>query len=167
MRRVVDAAASRLMVVSIAAAKEPLDALARGLALGGSGAVLADVLRLSMGQRMLPRLCPACRSRRELTAVEREELAGYGLEDKQLFTAVGCRECKGRGYSGLTPLYWAIEPAPWLTELIRKGATAAELRQGALADAMNWPITAALDLALGGEIDIGCLVRLRQEGPPV
>ena len=115
---------------------------------------------------MLPRLCPSCRAQRELTAAEKEQLAGYGLEDKKLFEPVGCRDCKGRGHAGLTPLYWAVEPAPWLTEQLRKRATAPELRQEALAHSASWPATAALDLALGGEIDIRCLVRLRQEGPP-
>jgi len=161
-RLAVDAAATRLIIVAVGA-QDAIGAIDAALMLGGSGAVVADVLRISVAQRMLPRLCPTCRRSRELTVDEQTALRGTTLVDQPLFEPVGCDACQQTGYAGHQPLYWALEPRPWLTDLLRRRAPVGQLRQAAVREGEGGAFQAAHDLARQGVIAASTLIELRRE----
>lgn len=102
------------------------DALSAVLRLGDMGVpryLLASALRASMAQRLVRRLCPACRVEAEVPAGERRALgaAGQTLEGASVWRAEGCPQCLG-GYAGRTGIYELVVSGPALQQAIHSGA---------------------------------------------
>ena len=51
-------------------------------------------------QRLVRRLCPACREPYEADGEEARFLAAHGYEGRRFFRARGCEKCRGTGYRG-------------------------------------------------------------------
>lgn len=89
-------------------------AITRLVDMGVEPFLVGATLKLCVAQRLLRRLCPKCRQRRELTpaearAVGREDMAGTAI-----YEPVGCSLCGGRGYRGRVG---AFELMPITTEM--------------------------------------------------
>jgi len=66
---------------------------------------LAASLRGCFAQRLVRRLCPHCKTRREAEATEREFLARQGFPDvAEVFAADGCPRCARTGFKGRVPI---------------------------------------------------------------
>jgi len=109
-------------------------AVERMLDLGADPFPLASALRAVLAQRLLRRLCPACRSLRPANA---DEVAQGLPAGSRLADPGGCPACVGTGYRGrlaLLEALWFEEP---LREAVLRRAPARELRQ--IADRLGFP----------------------------
>ena len=86
-----------------------------------------------MAQRLVRRLCPSCRQPYDppahLTAaigLTPQELAG-----KQIFRAVGCRECRFEGYKGRVGIFELFGMDPQIREITFRGGSTQEIRDQA------------------------------------
>ncbi|MDD2883778.1 MAG: ATPase, T2SS/T4P/T4SS family [Dechloromonas sp.] len=103
--------------------------IARLFDLGLKPYVVATALEGIIAQRLVRRICPACR---EEIAPNRELLARLGAE----FTAInqawrgrGCHECHGSGYKGRQGIYEVLSLNDNLRDRIGSGASVLEIRR--------------------------------------
>jgi general secretion pathway protein E len=102
-------------------------AVIRMMDMGVESYMLAAALRASLAQRLVRKLCPACRS---TVALDPADLAGLGkaaerLQGGTVFRPVGCPACLG-GYRGRLGLYELLVVDDDLQEVIRQGPGAAK-----------------------------------------
>lgn len=105
--------------------------------------LVATAVVAILAQRLLRRLCKACKAPLDPRDVKPWELAAVGLKvehlrGKKLFQAVGCEICaQGEGYKGRTGVHELMVMSPGLRELTFNSAHSSELRQCALNEGMS------------------------------
>lgn len=83
-----------------------------------------------MAQRLLRRLCQACRQRDLATAQELELLSAMGYPDvKHIFRPKGCPECDGSGYRGRMAVHEIMPVTDEVGKMIASGKPIEETRQ--------------------------------------
>jgi general secretion pathway protein E len=94
--------------------------------------LLASSLLGVLAQRLVRRLCPACRTRAAPTAGEAQLLAELGLPaNLPLHTPAGCAQCSDTGYRGRSGVYELIVVDDALRRLIHDRAPEHALRAAA------------------------------------
>ena len=130
--------------------------------------LLTAVLRGVLAQRLVRRLCTACRHETEAPRemVERFDLANSnGGRPVRLWHAEGCLQCRGTGYRGRQAIAEFLQPDEEVSRLIFARADHAAIERAACAAGMRTMFEAGLDAALAGETTIEELVRsIRAEG---
>lgn len=113
------------MVFSTLHTNNAAGAVPRLIDLGVNPKILASALSLSIAQRLVRKLCPHCKQKREVTKEENEiigkvlktaerlgkDLASYGVKADQkieLWKPVGCAKCNNIGYKGRIGIFEAI-----------------------------------------------------------
>lgn len=122
---VVQAALAGHLVLTTVHAASALEVFDRLTQLGADRALLAQVTRLAVSQRLVRRVCPYC--------------AGEG-----------CFACEGTGLKGRTGLYEAVPMSSSLASLVRRGAEPEELRRAARDNGSRSLLDAARDLVRQG-----------------
>jgi type II secretory ATPase GspE/PulE/Tfp pilus assembly ATPase PilB-like protein len=86
--------------------RDAVGAISRLLDLGVTGRQISGALSLVIGQRLVKRLCLACRKSVRPDARQGRHFESYGLAVPDLvFEPRGCADCGGRGERGLIPLF--------------------------------------------------------------
>jgi len=93
--------------------------------------LLASTLAGVLAQRLVRKLCPACRSPHEPDAAERSAFAGGAPE--RIYRAVGCAACNFTGYKGRTGIYELLTVDEDLRRLVHDTAAERDIREKALA----------------------------------
>jgi general secretion pathway protein E len=107
--------------------------------------LLASSLSGVLAQRLVRRLCPACRERYSSGPREREMFPDWELPE-EIYRATGCTECSGSGYNGRMGIFEILEIDPEIRALIHDGAAEQLVRDAAgsrqlhtlRADARRW-----------------------------
>lgn len=125
----VDFASTGHMAISTLHTNNATTAIFRLERLGVTRDVMADALLGIIAQRLLKKLCPGCKKILPITPEEKEMLSPF-LDVLPTETAhpVGCDKCIG-GYLGREGVYEVFAFDAEMTELIRNGATIAEIRE--------------------------------------
>ena len=111
--------------------------------------LLADTLRGVVAQRLVRRLCRACRSE---APARGELLTRMQLpEDLVFYEGLGCPECNGTGFKGRIALYEIMGFDRELSSAVRRRAGADELRALAVTQGMVTLREDGLRRALAGE----------------
>jgi general secretion pathway protein E len=126
------------------------------------------VLRGVLAQRLVRRLCPACR---RAAPAAPELVRRFGLDRRceggtvSLHHPVGCPECRGTGYRGRAAIAEFLEMTPEIEALVFGRADQTRIEQAATAAGMVPMFEAGLAAVLAGETTIEELVRsVRAEG---
>lgn len=122
---VVQAALAGHLVLTTVHASSALETFDRFTQLGADRALLAQVTRVSVSQRLLRRVCPYCEGS-------------------------GCFACEGTGLKGRTGLYEAVAMNARLASLVRQGAEPRELRRAARENGFRSLFDGARDLVRQG-----------------
>ena len=130
--------------------------------------LLTSVLRGVLAQRLIRRLCVACR-REEAAAPElvaRFDLGRRaGGAAPRLWHPVGCAHCRHTGYRGRQAIAEFLVPDDAVTKLIFAGASHTDIERAAVAGGMVTMFDAGIEAALRGETTIEEVVRsIRTEG---
>lgn len=120
------------LVLATLHTNDALGAVTRLADMGVEPYLLATSLIGVLGQRLVRRLCPACKRAAPLDAAERSALAGHAVE--QVMHAVGCPECNHSGYRGRTGVYELFVLDDAARRLIHDGASEAALRAAAIGN---------------------------------
>ncbi|MGH7995965.1 MAG: GspE/PulE family protein, partial [Opitutaceae bacterium] len=92
--------------------RDAVGVVGRLLDLGLTGRQIAAALLLSIGQRLLPRLCPECRRPAPCAPGQARHFERHGLDaPRELFVAGGCRRCGRRGVAGMIGVFEFFRPA--------------------------------------------------------
>lgn len=148
----VRAALTGHLVLSTLHTNDAAGALTRLIDMGVEPYLTASSVLGVLAQRLVRRLCPACR---EAVQVEAEGYRQYGCDlDGDLavvYRPTGCPKCGGSGYSGRFPIFEFLRITPAIQELVIGRASAAAIRAQSQQDGMRFLITSGLEAALRGE----------------
>ena len=113
--------------------------------LGADPKTLTSALHLAIAQRLVRKLCPICRKMADIderqnkiiedtmTSLEGyEEKAAIPEVPKQLYQAVGCKECNNTGYKGRLGVYEGILSTERIENIIATGPSEREIKEAAL-----------------------------------
>ncbi len=148
--------AARTLVVTTFEAGRAGEAVRGLLDHSVSPTALSGQLELVLCQRLLRRLCPACK---QPTAPSASSLSMFGLTPQDLngakvFHPGNCEQCGGIGYKGRIAIFEALRPSPRVRELIDRVAPAADIEQTARAEGMT-PLRAhAIAAVAAGETSL-------------
>jgi general secretion pathway protein E len=122
--------------------------------------LLAAAGRAVLAQRLVRRLCPACRREAALTGRDADWLGQPELAGRPAWTASpdGCPECLG-GYKGRTGIHELLAVTPAVSEAIRSAVPSAELRRLAAADGFRDMLADGADKVLAGVTSVAEVLR--------
>jgi len=151
----VRAALTGHLVFSSLHTNDTFSAIPRLIDLGVEPFLLSSTLRLIIAQRLVRRLCPACRQ-----AIQNpcEHLRSFNLpvpddEDPSLWKATGCSECRQQGYRGRVAIFEVLAIDEDYHPLLHAG-NADKIRELARAKGMPLLFDDGLRRAFRGETTI-------------
>jgi general secretion pathway protein E len=159
-RIAVQAALTGHLVLSTIHTNDAASAVARLLDMGVEDYLLTSTVNAILGQRLVRRLCPACR---QPYAASAELLARLdaGIEGPAtLYRAAGCAACDGVGYRGRTMILELLTMSDALRGLVLKHAEAREIQAQALREGMRTMFAHGVQKALAGITTIEEVMRV-------
>jgi len=146
-RVAVQSALTGHFVISSLHATDAVSALHRFLDMGIESFLIASSVLAVVGQRLVRRICPSCKTRYSPSA---EELAFYedsgGPPKEDFYRGTGCNFCSDTGYQDRIGVYELLEMTPEIRRLIVGWATQEELRSLAQKQGMRTLRTEATNL---------------------
>jgi type IV pilus assembly protein PilB len=108
-------------------------ALTRLIDMGVKPFLVSTAIMAVMAQRLVRKLCPACRQPASPTPAELRTvgLTPAMVEGRTIWRAAGCPECRSTGYRGRVGLFELFEMDARMRELCFKGAGTLKLREQA------------------------------------
>jgi len=131
--------------------------------MGVEGYLVASVLEAVLAQRLVRRICPACRVPDTPSKADLDALGIEAGPDITLFRGKGCEECRGTGYRGRSGIYELFVLDEDARSLILKRASTRDVRQHAVARGM---VTLRMDgwkRACEGVTTVEEILRVTQE----
>ena len=117
--------------------------------------LLTAVLRGVLAQRLVRRLCHACRRAEPRRRPSWSRASGWtGARERRpitLWHPVGCPQCRNTGYRGRLAIAEFLAPDAAIERLIFARADHAEIERAAVAGGMVTMFDAGLDAALAGD----------------
>lgn len=141
----INAALTGHLVFSTLHTNDAAGSFPRLIDLGVSEKVLSSAVSVAMAQRLVRKLCPACRQERPATPQEKEIIDRIlnGVTDRTLVpqeigkvwaaSEHGCQECGGRGYKGRVGIFEAIFMDQAIEEILRSKPSEREVANAARA----------------------------------
>ncbi len=137
-RIAVQSALTGHFVLSSLHATDSVSALHRFLDMGIESFLIASSVLAIVGQRLVRRICPSCKTSYTPT---QEELAFYeesaGPPKRDYCHGIGCNFCGGTGYQDRIGVYELLQMTPEIKRLIVGWATQDELRRLAVKQGMR------------------------------
>jgi type IV pilus assembly protein PilB len=129
--------------------------------------LIGGSLSLVVAQRLLRRVCPACRERWTPPAAVLRRLGPdrESLGDVAFFRAVGCEGCSHTGYHGRIAIYEVLPISPEIAEAIVSQRSEAELRELARSRGMRTLRESALTKLRAGLTTIEEVLRVSPPDP--
>ncbi len=141
------------MVFSTLHANESVGAVTTLRNFGLGAHLVASALQGVIAQRLLRKLCASCKTKGKATAADRELFKIHGLNVPKPFTAwtaVGCADCYGSGYSGRLGVFEVLRVDTELRALVLDGASERDLRAKAIASGLRTLQQDAVEKINGG-----------------
>jgi hypothetical protein len=131
-------------------------AVTRLIDMGIEPFLVASSLEGVLAQRLVRRICPACRTPAPASSTVREN---FRIPEGDFWIGAGCDECRGTGYRGRVGIFELLEITPGLHELILQRRSSAELK-AAVRDSMITLFDDGLRKAAAGVTSLEELVRV-------
>ena len=138
------------LVVSTLHTNSAASTITRLIDMGIDSYLIADSMVGVIAQRLVRRLCPACRRKRLATEEEKMILKRSEAEKIEIYEPVGCGRCDNTGYRGRIGVYEIMEVTPKLKTIISKGGDAEDIKNQALKEGMYTLRMSATELVLDG-----------------
>lgn len=132
----VQAAMTGHLVFSTLHTNDALGAIPRLIDLGVPPYLIAATVHAVIAQRLVRRVCGACKVPREPAAASQIRLLPGELRGRDVAVGRGCDACRGTGYQGRLGIFELVVLNDPMRDAIARGATRAELH--ALARASGW-----------------------------
>lgn len=119
--------------------------------LGISRAQIADTVLAVISQRLIKRLCPACKVMSPAGPEIAETFARFGRPaPERTGHSAGCPACRSTGITGREAVYEIITMTPEVSEMIRSGASVSAIRDTLRAAKVTLITTSALEKVAQG-----------------
>ena len=166
----IEASLTGHLVLSTLHTNSAAESVVRLLDLGMDPFNFADAFLGVLAQRLVRKLCPACRSRvepsvRDMEALADEYCEGTALDrdtvlrkwrDQKvvLYEAKGCKECDRTGYKGRLPVYELMVADAGVKRLIQTRSPVSEIAAAALGAGMRTLKQDGIEKVLKGHTDM-------------
>jgi type II secretory ATPase GspE/PulE/Tfp pilus assembly ATPase PilB-like protein/CheY-like chemotaxis protein len=150
------------LVLSTLHTNDAPNAVTRLVDIGMEAYKIAPALRGVVAQRLMRRLCPACRV--VMTDDVSDRLKRFIPSGITLYSGVGCSDCSMTGYRGRFSIVEVLTMSPDLEKRISEGAAAEKIAEAARAGGMRSLFASGLRHVLSGESTIEELLRVTE--PP-
>ncbi len=127
------------MVLSTLHTNDAPATISRLLNMGVEPFLITASVNLVLAQRLARKICADCKKPAD---IDHQALLDLGMSEEQLannpqiMKGAGCQTCNGSGYKGRVALYEVMRFYDDLKERVLQGASAAELKQAAIARGM-------------------------------
>jgi type IV pilus assembly protein PilB len=150
------------LVLSTLHTNDSVSAVVRLLDLDIPGYLIASSVTGVLAQRLVRKLCVACRTTQPATAEMAARLAGVGRFDaiENVAVAVGCRECDNTGYRGRVGIYELLVFDETIRELVRTEGRVDQIRDVARANGLRLMQEDALDKVREGVTTLDEVLRV-------
>jgi general secretion pathway protein E/type IV pilus assembly protein PilB len=123
--------------------------------------LVAGTVEAVMAQRLLRRLCPHCKEPVELRHANLPpDFPHDRLDGNAIFQPVGCRECRGVGYSGRLGIYELLVANDTIRDLAQNRASSWDIRREAVIGGMRTLRMDAFDKVIAGNSSIEEVLRV-------
>ena len=148
------------LVLASIHANDAIRVISRLRDLQAPGYQIASALLGASAQRLVRRLCLACREEEPLSGVEQAWCAARGLSPSRTWRARGCLVCDNEGFVGRTVVSEHFVMSPELADAIAQDAPLSELRRLAEASGLVGMDLDAASRVEGGEIALADVMRV-------
>jgi general secretion pathway protein E/type IV pilus assembly protein PilB len=125
------------LVFSTLHTNDAASAYTRLVDMGVEPFLVASTVEAVMAQRLLRRLCPACKQPIQLSPEDApSDFPWDQLPGKQLYGPTGCRECRQTGYRGRMGIYELLITTNDIRQLAHDRVSSWKIVEAALADGM-------------------------------
>ncbi|MEK7463422.1 MAG: GspE/PulE family protein [Patescibacteria group bacterium] len=132
--------------------------------------LIASTVNVAIGQRLVRKICPNCRVKKEITEDEIKSLTGIlpektllRVKNKNFYQGTGCDKCDQGGYYGRAGIYEVLEADDDIRKAIIRKADASEIREIAIKNGMTTMIEDGFQKAADGIITIEEILRVIHE----
>jgi general secretion pathway protein E len=135
----IQAALTGHLVLSTLHTNDAPSAITRMLELGVPGYLIKATVLGVMAQRLVRTLCPHCKEPAEVDKAAWQQLTQPWKvkPPAQVFSPVGCLECRNSGFLGRQGIYEVMPLSETLSELIQKDVDIAKLRASSMREGMH------------------------------
>ncbi|MCL2638874.1 MAG: GspE/PulE family protein [Oscillospiraceae bacterium] len=151
------------LVVSTLHTNSAAATITRLIDMGVESFLLADALVGIMAQRLVRRLCKACRVHRLAKDHEKISLNVPVEQELMIYDAGACHLCGDSGYYGRIGVYEIMAISPKLKTAISKMATTEEIRDIGIAEGMNTLRMSAIKHVLDGVTTVSEMLKISFE----
>ena len=151
------------LVVSTLHTNSAAATVTRLINMGLEAYLLADSLVGIIAQRLVRRLCTACRKPRSATEDEKRLLRVPPEQEITLCDPCGCPLCGGTGYYGRIGVYEIMEITPRLKHVISTQGSTEEIQAAALAEGMHTLRMSASEYVLDGTTTVREMLKITFE----
>ena len=120
--------------------------------------LVAATLRLSVAQRLVRRLCPACRQERELTQIEAANIGRADKAGAKIFEPRACNQCGNRGFRGRIGIFEMLPIDQDFERLVVEGANEVRLNEYAREKKIASLTDDAVDKLFNGSICLSDMI---------
>ncbi|MDD3445557.1 MAG: ATPase, T2SS/T4P/T4SS family [Zavarzinia sp.] len=161
----IQAALTGHTILSTLHTNDAASAVTRLLDMGAEPYLVTSTLSAVLAQRLVRRLCPACRSPYAPTA---EALATLGIalapEGLVFHRAVGCPDCGGTGYRGRLAVTELLVMSDDIARLVLARAEARDIARKAEAEGLRPMLLDGIDKVIAGATTIDEILRVTRDG---
>ena len=123
---------------------------------------IASTVATAISQRLVRKLCPKCRKKREFTSQEKEIIQNIGkkyntefnLENAVTYDAIGCSSCNNTGYYDRIGIFEILDLTDDIKELIMSGKSSIEIRKKALEGSYRPLVIDGLNKVIAGKTNL-------------
>jgi type II secretory ATPase GspE/PulE/Tfp pilus assembly ATPase PilB-like protein len=164
-RIAVEAALTGHLVLATLHTNDAGSAIARLTEMGIEPFLITSAVRGVLAQRLVRRLCAACKEpfpegEVSLTEIVERHSLQFERTSTTLFRARGCAECSGSGYRGRFSVAEALLMSPSIERLTLRRSSPSEIALQAQAEGMRPMLEDGLQAVVAGETSLDELTRV-------
>jgi type IV pilus assembly protein PilB len=141
----VEAALTGHLVLATLHTNDAPGAASRLIQMGMEPFLVAATLRAVVAQRLVRKLCEACKKPVDYPAEVFREYSKYGLQEGPHFSSAGCPACRQTGYDGRRGIFEVMKITDNVQDLIATNPSSADLRKLALNEGMDSLLSDGMD----------------------
>jgi type II secretory ATPase GspE/PulE/Tfp pilus assembly ATPase PilB-like protein len=159
----VKAALTGHQVLSTLHTNDAAGAISRMDDMGIEPFLISSSVILTCAQRLVRRVCPNCKEEFEPEPELLEKLSITDAEGTVFYRGMGCDRCKRRGYAGRAAVIEVLPVSETIRRLIIKRASAAVIKNQAVAEGMKTLRMVGIDKAREGITTLEEVLRVTAE----
>ncbi|MCR5256340.1 MAG: Flp pilus assembly complex ATPase component TadA [Acetatifactor sp.] len=160
----VQAAITGHLVVSTLHTNSAAGSITRLIDMGVEPYLISDAVVGVIAQRLVRKLCPACKDKRLATENEKRMLKRSTAENILIYEPVGCNQCDFTGYKGRIGVYEIMCMSTALKEIIsREASSSEEIKAVAMKEGMKTLRDSAAEYVLEGTTSYEEMMRVSFE----